>query len=248
VAAFDRRRGAWSRGFEFGAAGHASCAVTADGTLWLVTQHGEEVTLATFAAGELAGPSAQVALEQARGEDGWWSVSPGPPRAAEVEVSAGMGQDGSLTARARWVRGEGIVVEDVERDVSLLGWSPSGAATAYLGHHDGLLEVRHAGARHPLDLSELFEEIDDGHNWRGQLLDDRRVLLPTSEGRILEIDVVDGSVTELLLDGDARNWDWALVARVGDRLITARHRDRELPAWDAGVGGNAPGDTAPARG
>lgn len=227
------RTGEWTVGPSLRDVTAATCTFDAEGTLWLLTQVRHDFAhVQAFALNRYDAPVAERVLDVADGDDGgWWLDRPHTARNL-VPVSAGMGQNGSVTAFVELGR-EGITLRNVVRDACFAGWTPSCDAYALLGHHDNALSIVSGRGSITRDLEALLEAIDDGHNYYAVPVGESRVLLPTGEGRLLLIDMQDDGATEVLLRGDDRNWDWGGVALLGDRLLTFRHRTEALDAWDA---------------
>ncbi len=232
VAVLDLETNAWTSGPKFKPYDEASCAFTADGTLWVLFQRGEETTLSTFAPGAHAEAATTLPFNLAPGEGASCWLGTPHPREGLLPICLGMGQDGALTAFAHLSDGR-LQLSGVVRDACFAGWSPSGDAHALLGHQDDVMQVRGHGGVVRRDLEPLLTSLDDCQNWQAVFVDERRCVVPTGEGRLLLLNAEDDVVTEVRLEGDSRNWDWSVVALVGDRLITSRAHDKALCVWDA---------------
>ncbi len=218
--------------------GENSCRLGADGSLWhLADLDGGRARLRLLdAAGELL--DQRELTHRASGGPAWW-LEDAHPTQPTVAVSAGLGQDGAffLLAHAR----ERRLVLDAPVDGSCFaGWAPGGEAFATLPHHGTQLCLWSLGGA-PLrqrELRPMLEALDDGHSWSVCFLDDERLLLPTSEGRLLLVRMAGGEALELRLRGDVRNWDWRQIGLVrlpgssAPSLLTARSGDRALKVWD----------------
>lgn len=150
-----------------------------------------------------------------------------------VSISAALGQDGAyfMLARAR----DGRLVLDAPLEgicFGAFGRDADGSVFTLPHCGDRLCKRRLDGTVvWERDLQPIFDALEDCHNWLVAVLDDDRVVVPTSEGRLLVVDR-EGEAIELRCAGDERNWGWGFVDVRGHELYTVRSGDARVCVWD----------------
>lgn len=164
-----------------------------------------------------------------------WSIHGPHPLLPGVFLEGGMGQDGTISLFATLGGGE-LNLSGLRESVSFAAYDDTaGQGHATLSHYENRLEWWQTSPLRRLavqDLDPLFEALEDGHSWEAVFVAKGVLLLPTSEGRLLVVQRENPLVIELRLQGDERNWDWSKVLVLGDKLVTLRHGDQALAAWD----------------
>lgn len=240
VAARDRLvaigRSAWSLPYPPASdCDRAQCALSSDGAIaWVLLstgvylERGDRLLVVDATTGALL---VDRELTEALDEGPSWGLGDPHPSEHALFLEGGMGQDDTISLAARL--SDGVLDVDAGRrgDVSTC-FGAGGRSYATLSHYGDELawwSWPDRTERSRSSLTPVFDALEDGHRWEARRLGERHLLIPTGEGRLL---VWDGAgATELRLDGDERNWDWADVAAGSGWIATARAGDHHLALW-----------------